>query len=182
MYLGKMVKKKGIISGNYESEFAIMGIACHLNDYRIIHFLNKILDFNFIRYDDLMVYQKNNENPLAFPFYYFNDTETHTYFHFISNRSPDGIMINKWKQIDYVLVVLGSLHNIDLKSIIKQIKKIPNVLAVSEMPLTKKPEIENLMTDIELHVIEILKKEKEEEKKVINKLRVKNLTSSKLKK
>lgn len=167
-----MTKNRGIISANYENEFVIIGIACHLNDYRIVHFLNKISNFSFIRYNDLIVYQKNNETPLGFPFYYFDDTENCTTFHFISNRSPDGIMINEWKQIDFLLISFGAGNNIDLKAIIKQIRGIPNVLAVSEMPITKKINIELLITDVELHINEIIKKEKEEEKKLKEKLKI----------
>ena len=166
-----MVKKKGTLSGNYVNEYAIIGIACHLKYYRVAHFMNKISNFNFTRYDDLMVYQKNNDNPLGFPFYYFNDIESYTTFHLIANRSLDGIMVNEWKQMDYLLITFGATQNINMKSIMKQIRKIPSMLAVSEMPLTKKPDIENLMTDLELHLIEISKKEKEEDKKIINKLK-----------
>ncbi len=166
-----MAKKKGTLSGNYENEFSIIGVACHLNYYRIAHFLNKIPNFNFSRFDDIMIYQKNNENPLGFPFYYFYDIENLTSFHFIANRSIDGILINDWKQIDYLLITLGSDKNINLKSIIKQIKKIPNVLAASKMMIINKPDIENLMTDLELHLNEIYKREKEKEKEIMNKLR-----------
>jgi hypothetical protein len=166
-----MAKKKGTLSGNYENEFSIIGIACHEKYYRIAHYLNKILNFNFTCYDDIMVFQKKIENSLGFPFYYFNDIENLTSFHLIGNRSTDGILISDWKQIDYLLIILGSVNNINLKSMINQIKKIPNVLAASEMITLNKPDIENLMTDLELHLIEISKKEKEKDKEVMNKLK-----------
>ncbi len=172
-----MSKKKGTISGNYENEFVIIGIACHLNDYRLVHFLNKTLSFNFTRYDDLLIYQKNSEIPLGFPFYYFDDNESYTSFYFISNRNSDGIIINEWKQIDFLLIAFGSTNNIDLESIVKQIRKIPNVLLVSKMPFTKKNEFDILMTDIELHINEIIKKEKADENEAKKKLKISTITS-----
>ncbi|NVN93976.1 MAG: IPExxxVDY family protein [Bacteroidetes bacterium] len=169
-----MVKKKGTISGIYENEFVIIGIACHDHDYRLAHFLNKISNFNFIRYNDLMVYQKNNDNPLGFQFYYFDDTENCTNYHFIANRGTEGFLINEWNKIDYLLIVFGSIKKNNLKPIIKQIRKAPIVIAVQEMLITKKIEIDNLMTDLELHIIEIFKKEKEEQQKQKNKLKIQN--------
>ncbi|MCX6230707.1 MAG: IPExxxVDY family protein [Bacteroidetes bacterium] len=158
-----MATKKANISAAYENDFSVIGIACHLHDYRIVHFLNKIANFNFIRFDDLKVLQKNTETTLGFPFYYFNDTENYTCFYFISNRSIDGIMFNEMKEIDYFLFSVGSSHNINLKSLIKQIKKIPNVLAITEELNFNKTEIDNLMTDIELHITEIERIEREKE-------------------
>ncbi|MFZ4398727.1 MAG: IPExxxVDY family protein [Bacteroidales bacterium] len=171
-----MVKKKGTLSGNYANEFTIIGIACHIPEYRVVHFLNKISNFSFIRYNDLMVYKKNNEDPQGFAFYYFDDIENCATYHLISNRGSDGIMINEWKQIDFLLIASISNQNIKFKSIVTEIKKVPNVLAVSQMLPTKKIEIDNLLTDLELHINEIRKKEKEKDKEIANKLKTNRLS------
>ncbi len=167
----RMAKKKESISGNYESEFAIIGIACHDFDYRVIHFLNKVSNFNFIRYDDFLIPTKGEENDEGFPFYFFNDSENYTSFHFIANRSADGILIKEWKQMDYLLVIFGSVHSLNIKSMIHEIRKLPIVLAATEMPRNYKIGVENLVLDIELHIIEIQRKEKEKERLAKNKLK-----------
>jgi hypothetical protein len=162
-----MATKKANISAAYENDFSVIGIACHLKDFRLIHFLNKILNFNFNRFDDINVMQKKSENPPNFPFYYFNDTENYVNLYLIPNIGADGILFNELKQIDFFLFIVGSDHNVNVKSIIRQIKKIPNVLAVTGELNFNKIEIDNLMTDIELHITEIerIKKEKENEAK-----------------
>jgi hypothetical protein len=167
-----MAKKKTSISGNYENEFSIIGIACHIPEYRIVYFLNQISNFNFSRYDDLMIVQKNDDHNLAFPFFYFEDSENSATFHLIANRAVEGFLINEWKQMDFLLIVFGSRKKPAIESIIKQIRKTPNVLAVTEMKITSKIGIDNLLTDIELHINEIHKKEKEKDKEIINKLRI----------
>jgi hypothetical protein len=165
-----MATKKVNISPAYENDFSVIGIACHLKDFRLIHFLNKISNFNFNRYDDLKVKEKHSETPPEFPFYYFNDTENYVNLYLISNISPDGILFNELKQIDFFLFIVGTDHNVNVKSIIKQIKKIPNVLAVTGELNFNKMELDNLMTDIELHITEIDRQKKEIEQQAKNKI------------
>lgn len=165
-----MVKKRGTISANYEYEFTIIGIACHIPEYRVVHFLNKISNFNFIRLDDLII-NKGEEEEFGFPFYFFKDIESGATFHLIANRFTERVLIKQWKQIDFLLIAFGSNHKVKTEEIVKEIRIIPNVIAVSEMPITKKLAIDNFMTDLELHINEIQKREKEKDKEISNKLR-----------
>jgi len=166
-----MAKKRGTISGNYENEFTIIGIACNLNEYRLAHFLNKVSNFNFIRFDDFKIEHKIQDIILSFPFYYFEDIESCTTYHFISNRTAEGIIIKEWNQLDYLLIAFGAVNNNFIENIIKQIRKIPIVMAASKIPPSKNAGIENFMTDLELHIIAILKRDKEKELEIKNKLK-----------
>ena len=71
-----MAKKTFKPEIDYEADSIMIGISCHLKDYRLVHYLNKNYHLNLIRFDDLEVlkeYDKETEKylPQKFPFYYY---------------------------------------------------------------------------------------------------------------
>lgn len=161
-----MAIKKTKMSLSENSEFTIIGISCHLSDFRFVHYLNKIRYFNFVRYADFDYEFKNQKEILYFPLYYFDDKESYTSYYFIANRSEDGILMNEWKNFDFLLITKSILSDEKLKIFYSDIKKIPGILAVSQLHTTKKSEVNNLLTELEIYVMEYLLQSKKEQNKL----------------
>ncbi len=161
-----MAIKKTTMSFTENSEYTIIGISCHLADFRFVHYLNKIKYFNFIRYGEFDYQFKNVEEIFYFPLYYFDDKENYMSYYFISNRSEDGVLMNEWKNFDYLLITKSKLSDTKQKTIFIDIKKITGVLAVSQLQTINKNEVGVLLSEIELYVMEYLKQSKKEQNKL----------------
>lgn len=153
-----MALKRTTFTLETECDFAITGISCHLADYRFIHYLNKIKNFNFIRIGEFDFYTKSFAQPLRFPLFSFEDKENYTSYYVLSNRSEDGVMVNDWKMFDFLFVSKKLTDPEKIKTFISQIKKIQGVIVATSLQTDKKPEIENLFSDIELHILDFNKK------------------------
>jgi hypothetical protein len=161
-----MAIKKTKMSLSDNSEYTIIGISCHLSDFRFVHYLNKIRYFNFVRYADFDYEFKNQKEIFYFPLYYFDDKESYTSYYFIANRSEDGILMNEWKNFDFLLITKSILSEEKLKIFYSDIKKIPGILAVSQLHTTNKSEVNNLLTEVEIYVMEYLLLSKKEQNKL----------------
>jgi hypothetical protein len=153
-----MALKKRTLTLESDCDFSIIGISCHIADYRFVHFLNKIRNFNFIRLDEFNFFVKSIEDSLKFPFYLFEDKENYTSYYIIANRSEDGILVNEWKMFDYLLISNSYLNDVKLKTLTSLLKNIPGVLAVSNLQINKKSDIENLLSDIEIYILNFNKR------------------------
>lgn len=154
---------------DYEADIIMIGISCHLKDYRIVHFLNKDYHLDLVRYDDLLVYKEYDKEleknlPQNFPFYYYKSAEDYIDYNFIINFTNNGYLINEYKGMDYILIIKGAVDNYDSKPIIDCLKQIPNVLTVAELKTNTIKNIKPIIEDLEVHVLEHNKKEKEIEK------------------
>ena len=163
-----MAKKTFKPEIDYEADSIMIGISCHLKDYRLVHYLNKNFHLNLIRFDDLEVlkeYDKVQEKylPQKFPFYYYLCEEDYIAYNFIMNFSDDGRLLNEQKTLDYVLIINGAIDNYDTKPIIVCLKQIPNVLTVVELKTESLKNLRLIYEDMEVHILEHYKRLKEEE-------------------
>jgi len=111
----------------YKPDYILIGIASHENDYRIGWALNNDLGFNFIKTDDLVVYKAKYEIELSFSKYFLsNDPDLNSYL--ISNKSEQGFLLPKIKNIDFILK-LSVENGMDfIDDILFKIKKIDVVI------------------------------------------------------
>jgi len=163
-----MAKKTFKPEIDYEADSIMIGISCHLKDYRLVHYLNKNFHLNLIRFDDLEVlkeYDKVQEKylPQKFPFYYYLSEEDYIAYNFIVNFSDDGRLLNEQKTLDYVLIINGAIENYNTKPIIDCLKQIPNVLTVVELKTETLKNLRPIFEDMEVHILEHYRKLKEEE-------------------
>ncbi len=137
--------------------FTLIGISCHFKDYRFTHLLNKELGFSFAKETDMSVYIAGRKDPSGFSFYQFRDEDNFLHFSLISNRSEEFVLVPEARQVDFILVVEGELKKNRLNMLLKGISSIQNVLMAYEIKMAAVKNIENLLTDIELHLMNLRK-------------------------
>jgi hypothetical protein len=87
---------------DYDYDFELIGISCHLKDYRFCWLLNRLLEQN------LEKQERGIQTDLGvFSTYASTCPETETKFSLIVNRSSKGFFSAEHRQADYLLV----LHN-----------------------------------------------------------------------
>lgn len=175
-----MAKKKQILTVDSKFDNTILGISCHLADYRFVHFLNKLKNFNFIRLGDL---EYNNTQPrtlvdnlsegkkilnnqiideyslfeigkkekiIRFPLYLFDDKDNYISYFFISNRCEGELLIQELKHFDYLLILTNKLSYEKLIFFKENLKSIQSILTLTEVHSSFKAKFEDLLFDIEI--------------------------------
>jgi len=122
--------KKQQLQFEIELDFSLVGISCHLKDYRFVWLLNKTLKSNFIQTKQ---FSTNNENC---NFSQFEDLMELSTAYIFSNRSKTGYLVSGKSQVDYWLK-LEEPDNERLHHWIEEIRTIPQVLVAYEESLEK---------------------------------------------
>lgn len=117
-----------------EIDFHLIGISCHLKDYRFVWHLNKALEANFCKTE----FYEHFDNKLFFSNYKYNTDNQDVYI--ISNKSQGGYLLKKTKQIDYWLKVNYNVDDSTLNGWIDKINEIEDVLALTRIESNKQKE------------------------------------------
>jgi len=111
-----------------EFDFLLVGISCHLKDYRFVWMLNQHLNYQLKRDEDLSMIVDKLKTKSLFSIFSYEDEENHIAYSLISNRGDAGILIPELKTVDYLLQIRGPLEDEELEALVEAIKKVPNVL------------------------------------------------------
>lgn len=137
--------------------FTLIGISCHMKDYRISYLLNKQLGSDFLKMEDLKVALNNKKEPAEFSLYHYLDEDYFNTYYLLANRSQDYVLAPEIKQVDFLLIVEGELRKAKKDRLIKCIRNIPNVLTAYEIKFAEIKNYETLLNDMEMHFIRIKK-------------------------
>ena len=117
--------KKQHLQFEIELDFALVGISCHLKDYRFVWLLNKVLQSNFIKTKQFCLHDSDCRfSQFEYPM------ELSTAYMF-SNRSPTGYLVNGKPQVDYWLKI-EEPDSERLHKWVEEIRTIPQVLVAYE--------------------------------------------------
>jgi hypothetical protein len=120
----KLVHK---LSSDNDSPFLVIGIASHENDYRISWALNSALDVNFIKTENLQVFNKKFNETQEFSMYISGTEESMPLFKLISNRCDNGFLLEDLRTIDFILLIENSDKLGDSTLLLQQLKGVPFV-------------------------------------------------------
>lgn len=121
--------KKLKLDFEFEIDFFLLGLSCHIPDYRLAWLLNKTLDIDLERKEDidLKLNRKNDEG--FFSYFQHDDQESFTTINLISNRCEKGYFANEVKQLDFFLQLwLPNSEEDELISLKKKIKTCPQII------------------------------------------------------
>ena len=135
---------KKILTVEYDYDFVLIGILCQEKDYRICHEINKKLGVDFKKQDDLEIIINKQKESSGFSLYsYINEDDQS--FYLIGNKSLKGFFIPEQKQMDYFLMVKGSLFEEEKKKLLQNIKQLPIIMGIYELDTMKLRSKENLI-------------------------------------
>lgn len=115
-------------------DFHIIGVSCHLKDYRFVWKVNNAIESNFCKAE----FYEHFENKLFFSNYKYNIDNQDVFI--ISNKSQGGYLIKKTKQIDYWLKVNYNVDDSTLNGWVDKINEIEDVLALTRIESNKQKE------------------------------------------
>jgi hypothetical protein len=156
--------KKLLLNFDFESKYALLGICSPLKDYRLSWFLNRSLNLKLTKIEDLKISFPKNKEASNFSIYYFDDEENFSTISFISNKTYGNTLLPEFQHADFLLLINGQFEKLNKKNYVSEIKKIANVLTVFNIEINKTKNIDTIITEVELHLTEVFRKEKEGQK------------------
>lgn len=126
-------------------DFVLVAITCQLKDYRICYLINKALQADFVRIDELQLNFIAENTSSSFSRYAYLPKNSETEFYLLANRGTGALLIPEMAGVDYFLLIKNFIDEEDLNHWISTIKKIPEVLATVEVEPKKLKSKENLL-------------------------------------
>ena len=150
-----MSKKRLTEVDNFE-EYQMVAIVSHLKDYTLCYHINLNLDFDLVKYNDLVIISpQGDEN--SFTWYYFKDEISRTIYYLIGNKCEKGNLLSSQKMVDYFLLIKSPVI-VELASpFTNKLRKISNITAVFDVNMQQQKDMENILESIEMHELEFVK-------------------------
>jgi hypothetical protein len=149
------MSKKNEEEIDYFEDYQFIAIVSHLKDYTLCYNINLNLDFDLVKYDDLVVHSIS-ETESSFTWYYFKDEISGTNYYLMGNKCGNGNLLKSQKTVDYVLLIKNPVSDDLLSPQLNSLRKISNVTAVFELDMEQQKNMDILLEKIELHELEVV--------------------------
>lgn len=140
-----MILNRKFLKFEIDFDFVLIAVTTSLKDYRICYLINKHLNFDFIKVDDLEVDIYKGSEPVLFSLYRYSWETTETDFYFIGNKGSEGYLVPEIKSADYFLMIRNYIDDNELDTIVSSLNKIPEVVAAVKIDPKKIKSRENLL-------------------------------------
>jgi hypothetical protein len=143
-------------------DFSLLGISCHLKDYRFCWLLNRQIAIDLRRAGDYYPkFEKRQGSGYSFPFFYYSEHTSYENYYLLGNHSAGGDLLEKHAQFDYLLLIQELAFPGGMVNMAKEVKKIPQVLTAFVLNLSEMKEGASLIAGIELCLLGHQKEQKE---------------------
>lgn len=144
-----MVKKKKIVVEPFD-DIKIIGICTHIADYKLAWHINKLLNINLVKYEDII-----NEDELAFSYYLYDGGENCNTYNLVEIANAEGRWVKFSPATDYLFIIRNFINDENLMDQLGKIKKIEGVALAYLVDLDTNSKIDTILEDIEMHEIDI---------------------------
>ena len=140
-----MILNRKFLKFEIDFDFVLIAVTSSLKDYRVCFLINKYLNFNFVKTDDLEVDIYPGSEPVLFSLYRYSWETTETDFFFIGNKGSDGYLVPEIKSADYFLMIRNYIDDNELDTLVSGLNKIPEIVAAVKIDPKKVKSRENLL-------------------------------------
>lgn len=125
-------------------DFVLIAITSSLKDYMLCFKINRQLNIDFYRIDELEL-DSHKEHSLYFSRYLYQKSETETEFYLVTNKGSGGYLVPEMKKVDYFIIIRNFIDPEDLEHLLEGINKLPEVLVAAEVDPGRLKSKENLI-------------------------------------
>ena len=140
-----MAVKKHKLEMAMEEDFCLLGVAADAPDYKFCWMINRELDVNFEKLDDLLLFHPKLDADQEFSLFAFDDEDTMITYRIIKNRSDTGYFLDELKNLDYLVHIQGEIYEDQIGRFMQTINKLPAVRMCVPVDLTRLRNKERLL-------------------------------------
>lgn len=163
-----MATHKLIIEDEIDEEFALVGLHCSVEDYKLAYLLNQHLKTRFKRKRTDLDFSTEGLL-ITFPIYQFEDAFKYSSFYLVANKcrsteaslqSSGGLfsdvfsekqtlkyLLPELKNVDYFLKIYSDFENVPLRKIISEINGIKQIISAYQIDTENIKSKNNLIFD-----------------------------------
>ncbi len=162
-------RTKLVLDLGLSDDFTLVGIACHVKDYRFCWMLNKQLEIHLRKLKDFIPgTTKNAEEQYTYPLYYAEEEFREENFYLIGNRCSGKDLVDKYAAVDYFLFIRDLAFPGGVRALLQEIKLIPQILTTFQIPLPDFRDAEFLLQGMEVTRMEYEMELREGKKNLAN--------------
>lgn len=140
-----MAVKKHKLEVAMEEDFCLLGVVSDEPDYRLCWMINRQLDMEFKKSDDLLMNHRKYQEKQHFSMFVFEDEEAMVTYRVIKNRANIGFFLDELKNLDYLIHIQGEIYPDQLTSFLQAAGAIDAVRMCVPVNLQKIKNKERLM-------------------------------------
>ena len=137
-----------------DEEYLMIGLSSSLKDYQLSYYLNKHFQTFFKKMPDIPFYNKNGEIG-KFAFYHFYDEDLRMDYYLFANKSSKNSAVSAYPHFEFFVLFKLSSYQIPVNDILKEMRRVPFINAALQIPLQKLKNLDELLEDLELHLLSI---------------------------
>lgn len=127
-------------------DFVLIAITAPLKDYRFCYKLNKHLNIQFYRLEELSLQRYPDDYQAYFTRYHYYLPESETDFYLLSNKGTGGFLVPEMNKVDFFIVIRNYIDDDEsLDQFISSVNRIPEVQVAVEVDPKKLKSKENLI-------------------------------------
>lgn len=131
----------------FDYDFYLIGIVSSLKVYRLSSSVNKLLNSNLLRVDDVLNQFGDDYEDASYARYAGEDEENEILYDLIANKNENGPLIKEKKEVDYFLIINGPDLKINIKSLISELNSIQHVQLAFELDVNTLKSKQNLILE-----------------------------------
>lgn len=155
---------------DYFEGYQLLGIVSQLRDYSLAFFINKSLDIELKKYEDMDLID-NESDKLGFSWYFYKDEQIQSKIYLISNSSKSRKLFPSKKEMDFFMLIKDYPDEENITNeILPKIRIVQNVLAVFKLQLNEIKNADLFIESIEIHEIKNILRPKKRNKNTLKEI------------
>lgn len=144
-------KQKLVLDLGLSDGFTLLGIACHVKDYRFCWMVNQQLEIRMRKIKDFIpVEARNGDDVYGYACYFAEEDFREEQFYLLGNRCAGKDLVDKYTAVDYFLFIRDLAFPGGTRALLTEVKKIPQILTAFEIPLPDFRDAEFLLEGMEV--------------------------------
>lgn len=145
-------------------EYLMIGISCSLSDYQLSYYFNKHFQTCFQKLPDIPFYGKKGLIG-HFAFFHYYDDDLRMDYYLFANKSATAYAIPNYRHFEFFILFKLSSFLIPIEDILKEMRQISYISAALQIPLANFKTLDELLEDLELHLLDISSQQQKKEAK-----------------
>lgn len=118
-----MAKKIHKLKETKEPGHFLIGISSYDNDYRVCWDLNNTLGTDLQRTENFTLFNSKLNTDQIFSVFRYEDDTKYLIYKLIRNKGAEGVLVEEWKKIDFLLKISGEITKQEKESLFKKLKE-----------------------------------------------------------
>jgi hypothetical protein len=140
-----MAIKKHKLKMAMEEDFCLLGVVADEPDYKFCWMINRVLEINFEKLDDLVLYHPKLDADQEFSIFFYENEEAMLTYRIVKNRSDKGYFLDELKNLDFLVHIQGEIYGDQIGTFMQSVNSLSSVRMCVPVDLSRLRNKERLL-------------------------------------